>query len=180
MDQFGEEMKALLPPDLVPTRSDSIANSGPAAASDIDVPFTPSAKRVIDRCAENADKRSPESLLTEDLLDAILATPECAAAKLISEHGWTTDELLTVLQFILGKETVPATPAGSPSPRLERVIIRAKREAFRHHHPEVSSLHLLWALIRERSGIVTDTLDRPAAEFNRVANSRQVRFAKSD
>ena len=117
------------------------------AASDIDVPFTPAAQRVIDRCVDSlAD--GDGGYLTDCLLRAISETPESAAAQLIGEHGRSGDELLAALQPLLGRDTPEPSQPGPP--RLERVVIRAKREAFRRRHTEVSTLHLLMALLRER------------------------------
>ena len=145
MDHVGEDTLAQLPPDLM-------SGDGADLSADIDVPFTPAAKRVIERSVELADMVGGDAIVTEHLLLAITSTPECAAAQLIAEHDSSSESVLSALQSMLGDAARPAT-ADQPQPRLERVIIRAKREAFRHRHPEVSTLHLLMALIRERAGI---------------------------
>jgi ATP-dependent Clp protease ATP-binding subunit ClpA len=147
MDHFGEDTLAELPPDVMagePGRARLVETP------DIDVPFTPAAQRVIERSAELADLVGGEAVISEHLLLAITSTPECAAAKLIAEQGSSSDSVLSALQSVLGGEDTPH--AEQENPRLERVIIRAKREAFRNCHSEVSTLHLLMALIRERAG----------------------------
>jgi ATP-dependent Clp protease ATP-binding subunit ClpA len=147
MDHFGEDTLAEMPPDVVlgePGRERLVDTP------DIDVPFTPAAQRVIERSAELADLVGGEAVISEHLLLAITSTPECAAAKLIAEQGSSSVSVLSALQSVLGGEA--KLDDEQENPRLERVIIRAKREAFRNRHSEVSTLHLLMALIRERAG----------------------------
>ena len=184
MDHIGEDTLAGIPPNLI---SDEAVDSAVADAThyspspDIDVPFTPSAQRVIDRCVELADLVGGKAILTEHLLLAIASTPECAAAKLIAEHDHSSESMLSALQFVLGTDTRPI-PDHHPSPRLERVIIRAKREAFRHQHREVSTLHLLMALIRERAGLAVYALERAGSGYQKIAhaNNNAVRAGESD
>ena len=147
MDHFGEDTLAEIPPGAL---ADERGQDRLAEAPDIDVPFTPAAQRVIERSAELADLVGGQAVVTEHLLLAITSTPECAAAKLIAEQGSSSGNVLSALQSVLGGDDTPAVD--QENPRLERVIIRAKREAFRHRHAEVSTLHLLMALIRERAG----------------------------
>ena len=164
MDHVGEDTLAQLPPDLLSADDAELP-------ADIDVPFTPAAQRVIERSVEMADLVGGDAIVTEHLLLAITSTPECAAAKLIAEQDASSDSVLAALQSMLGDAARPAARE-QPQPRLERVIIRAKREAFRHRHAEVSTLHLLMALIRERAG----------AGYQKIAGSSRhaVRAGESD
>ena len=143
MDQFSAENLSVLVLDV-----DAAELAEQFGSKNIDVPFTPAARRVLDRCVDSlAD--GEEAIFTDHLLRAISATPESAAAQLIDEHGDSGAELLTALQRMLGQNARDGDI--ETSPRLERVVIRAKREAFRHRHSEVSTLHLLMALLRERN-----------------------------
>ena len=144
MDHVGEDTLAQLPPNFT---MDDEAD----LPADIDVPFTPAAQRVIERSVEMADMVGGDAIVTEHLLLAITSTPESAAAQLIAEHDSSSANVLAALESMIGGPDRPAI-VDRPEPRLERVIIRAKREAFRHRHSEVSTLHLLMALIRERAG----------------------------
>jgi ATP-dependent Clp protease ATP-binding subunit ClpA len=143
MDPFSEEHAVGPVPDLGAQAQHLVRT-----ADDIDVPFTPAARRVLDRCVDSlADGH--DDLLADSLLRAIAETPESAAAQLIEEHGQPGEELLAALQALLRNGVVDQEPTSSP--RLERLVIRAKREAYRHSHREVSTLHLLMALLRERA-----------------------------
>lgn len=172
MDHSGEEIQAGMPPDLIPTAipaADLGDQCADAVAPDIDVPFTLAAERVIERCLELADLVGGSAVMTEHLLLAIASTPESAAAKLIAEHDLSSEGVLAAMHVMLGSDGA-AMPANPSAPRLERIIIRAKREAFRHRHSEVSTLHLLMALIRERAGLAVCSLDRTASGYQRLAN----------
>jgi ATP-dependent Clp protease ATP-binding subunit ClpA len=150
MDQFSEDNPAGPLPDL-----GAQAQPVGVTADDIDVPFTPAARRVLDRCVD-ALADGQDEVLADSLLRAIADTPESAAAQLIEEHGQSGDELLAALQALLRDGVADQEP--TPSPRLERLVIRAKREAFRHSHREVSTLHLLMALLRERAASALPTI----------------------
>lgn len=172
MVHFGEETLAGIPPNLISATDDDApaVESPPPATPDIDVPFTPSAQRVIDRCVEFADLVGGNAVLTEHLLLAIASTPECAAAKLIAEHDHSSESTMSALKFMLDKDA-HVSSENRASPRLERIIIRAKREAFRHRHREVSTLHLLMALIRERAGLAPSAFERSGAGYQMLAGA---------
>ena len=163
MDHVGEDTLAQLPPNFMTT-------DGVELPADIDVPFTPAAQRVIERSVEMADMVGGDAIVTEHLLLAITSTPECAAAQLIAEHDSSSESVLSALQSMIGGPDQPRT-TDQPEPRLERVIIRAKREAFRHRHSEVSTLHLLMALIRERAGAGYQKLAGPKRQAVRAGES---------
>jgi ATP-dependent Clp protease ATP-binding subunit ClpA len=136
----------------------------------IDVPFTAAAQRVLESAEEFAHLIGGQAILTEHLLLAISSTPECAAAKLIQEHRGSTQSLLSALEFVIGSAG-PPPPDFVPSPRLGRVITRAKREAFRHNHTEVTTLHLLMALIKERQGAACYVLDTPSRGLTKLVTA---------
>src|SRR5687768_1940059 len=95
MDQFSEDNVAGPLPDLA-----TEAQFASGTAEDIDVPFTPAARRVLDRCVD-ALADGHDEVLADSLLRAIAETPESAAAQLIEEHGQSGDELLAALQGLL-------------------------------------------------------------------------------
>ncbi len=162
MDHIEVDVLAGIPPDVMSAAYDDLEfGSFDGGGPGIDVPFTEVAQRVLDRSEEFAEFVGSDAVLTEHLQLAISSTPECAAAKLIQEHQGSSESLLSALQFVLGAFG-PPNSENCVSPRLERVIIRAKREAFRHKHPEVTTVHLLMALIKERSGAAGFPWETPA------------------
>ena len=172
MDQFGEDILRGLLPDLVPSDSDDGLIDG-SSITDIDVPFTGSARRVLERCARYVDDAGPNASLVDMMMLAFHNTPECAVAHLMPEDEVLSEELLARLEQLLGSDRSMTSADRRPNvdPRLERVIIRAKRDAFRRSHPEVSSVHLLWALIRERSGAQIHAWERAADDSRRFSST---------
>jgi ATP-dependent Clp protease ATP-binding subunit ClpC len=160
MDQIEVDVQVGIPPDLLPGMFDEESSEAYGSEPDIDVPFTAIARHVLDRAEDIAGLIGGEAILTEHLLLAISATPECAAARLISEFQGSSESLLAALEFILGLGG-QAFASNQQNPRLERVLIRAKREAFRMNHSHVNTLHMLMALIRERQGTTPVVLDVP-------------------
>ena len=154
MDHIGELMTVGLPPSLAPSDF-TAARFDDLPLPNIDVPLTSTAQSVIDRCLVLVNtSRDPRLNLTDHLTRAFWDTPECTVARLMTEDGILNDELVQSIEVMLGDgiATNRANPGTQPNLRLERVIIRAKREAYRRRHPEVSTMHLLWGLLRERSG----------------------------
>lgn len=154
MDQVGSEAIPEFRPDLdLEHRVSTPTAEIPLA--DIDVPFTASAQRVIERCRTYVECATDLGCdLTDHLARAFWNTPECTVAKLMNEDGVLSAEFIASLEAMLGA-TYGVSPDGescAANLRLERVIIRAKREAYRRRHTEASSMHLLWGLLRERSG----------------------------
>lgn len=160
MDQIELDVQVGIPPEVMA----GVLQEEPVQAfmtePDIDVPYTAIARHVLDRAEEFAEMIGCEAVLTEHLLLAISAIPECAAAKLINEFRGSTQSLLSALEFIVGLAGPPVASQQS-SPRLERVLIRAKREAFRMNHSHVNTLHMLMGLIRERQGNASMMLELP-------------------
>lgn len=181
MDQIDVEVQVGIPPDFVPGLFDEEPVEAVIAGPDIDVPYTAVARHVLDRAEEFAYLIGGEAILTEHLLLAISATPECAAAKLINEFRGSTDSLLSALEFIVGIAGPPLA-TNQPSPRLERVLIRAKREAYRMKHSHVNTLHMLMALIRERQGAACLVLEVPGFGLSTIemANMNAIQLGDSD
>jgi ATP-dependent Clp protease ATP-binding subunit ClpC len=181
MDQIDVDVQVGIPPDLVQDLLEDEPTEASIFEPDIDLPFTAVARRVLDSAEDFAGMIGGHAILTEHLLLAISATPECAASKLISEFRSSSDSLLTALEFIIGIGSPPPA-ATQPSPRLERVLIRAKREAYRMNHTHVNTLHLLMALIRERQGAACFVLDIPGYGLSKIerANVNAVQLGETD
>ena len=168
MDHSGEDILGGLLPDLAPPEMDD-ALLDDASNPNIDVPFTPSAQRILDHCSLYVDRAGNQAKLVDLMMLAFQNTRECAVAHLLPDGDLMSEDLLARLEHLLGGDLTVTAPDRRPNvdPRLERVIIRAKRDAFRRSHPEVSSIHLLWALIRERSGAQVYAWERAAVDVQR-------------
>jgi len=154
MDHFGDIMTATVPPNAA-TSGHAQRSFGDLPLPNIDVPLTAAAQHLIDRCSWYVQTSFDDSLdLVDHFVCAVRETPECTVSKLMNEEGIFPTEFITAIEQMLGDSWSGSSSSFSAEPnlRLERVIIRAKREAYRRRHTEVSSMHLLWGLLRERSG----------------------------
>ena len=172
MDHIGDMLSASMPPSAASSGHPN-QQFGDLPLSNIDVPLTATAHRLIERCAWYVQTSFDDRL---DLIDhffcAVRETPECTVAKLLNEDGILPAEFISSLEMMLGDSMGTSRTAwsGEPNLRLERVIIRAKREAYRRRHTEVSSMHLLWGLLRERSGPVIYEWEQAATQADSGAS----------
>ena len=119
--------------------------------------------RNVLQSAEVAAASSPGGVLTcEHLLLSLAADPECAAAQVMVRCGFTGETIAQTIAFIGGPQSSqePAD-AVSLSPRAERVLTGAGAEATHRRVEQIDTLHLLFALIRERQGIAAAALETP-------------------
>ena len=155
MDHIGETMTPGTPTDHVQI---GMSIPGPDCASvgssDIDLPLTATAQYAVELCALYAEtSRDPSLDLVDHLFRAFRDTPGNTVADLMDEDGLPTPALVACLNALVGGDW-NADRTRLPALRLERVIIRAKREAWRRRHDQVSCLHLLLGLAREQLGAV--------------------------
>lgn len=107
---------------------------------------------------------------TEHLIVALAEQPASAAANVLSALGFAADDLRETMDFILGAPAEPAPDiAEAPlSPRLQRVVVAAGAEADRQNQPDITTLHLLVGLVRERAGIAVALLHAPGVGLERI------------
>src|SRR3954471_10304111 len=100
MDHIGADVMTSLPLDFGSSGQSYVATDE-TPLPDIDVRFTVSAQRVIDRC-KHSIQTSHEPDLTGHMTRAFWDTPECSVAKLMSEDGMLSDEFVSCLELMLG------------------------------------------------------------------------------
>ena len=131
--------------------------------------YTDHARNVL-QIAEAAAARSPGGVLTcEHLLLSLAGDPECAAAQVMARCGFTGETIARTIAFIAGPQPAP-NPVETVvlSPRAERVLTGAGAEAAHRKTEQVDTLHLLFALIRERKGIAATALETPGVGHETV------------
>ena len=124
--------------------------------------YSAHARNVL-QSAEAAAATSPGGVLTcEHLLLGLASDPECAASQVMARCGFTGETIAQTIAFIAGPQTAQK-PADAVvlSPRAERVLTSASTEAAHRKTQQIDTLHLLFALIRERQGIAAVALETP-------------------
>ena len=145
--------------------------------------YSSSAKAVLQR-AETLAATAPGGAMTgEHLLLSLSADGQCAAAQVLTKCGFDGSTIARTVAFVQGEPPLQetATPVVL-SPRMERVLTTAGREAAIHTREQVDTLHLLVGLLRERQGIASLALESPGVGLEPVgaAISRAIRDGVTD
>jgi ATP-dependent Clp protease ATP-binding subunit ClpA len=145
--------------------------------------YSPHARHVLES-AEAAAATAPGGVLTcEQMLLSLAAHPECAAAQVLSQCGFSGDSIIQSVTFISGPQpVVEAAAAVVLSPRAERVLTGASIGAGNRSAEQIDTLDLLFALIRERHGIAAAALETPGVghEMIGAALSNAMRNGMTD
>ncbi len=140
--------------------------------------------RSVLEAAEAAAATAPGGVMTcEHLLLSMAADSECAAAQVMAQCGFTSDSVSQTVRFIAGQgELQSPAEAVVLSPRAERVLTNAGVEAGTRQAKRIDTLHLLFALIRERQGIAAVALESPGVghELVGAALSNAMRSGMTD
>lgn len=140
--------------------------------------------RSVLEAAETAAATAPGGVMTcEHLLLSLAANVDCAAAQVMAQCGFTNDSVSQTIHFIAGQaELQNPAEAVVLSPRAERVLTNAGVEAGNRAAERIDTLHLLFALIRERQGIAAVALESPGVghELVGAALSNAMRSGMTD
>ena len=140
--------------------------------------------RLVLQVAEATAAATPGGTMTcEHLLLSLSNDPGCAAAQVLAGCGFDSQRIGRTIAFVQG-----AQPPGDGSavvvlsPRVERVLTNAGREASTQKSGQIDTLHLLVALVRERQGIAALALESPAVghELIGAAISQAMRNGTTD
>ncbi|HKG25223.1 MAG TPA: Clp protease N-terminal domain-containing protein [Thermomicrobiales bacterium] len=109
---------------------------------------------------------------TEHLLIGLAREERGAASRVLASLDLTADQLRESIVFIGGRgESGPPSDDPPLTPRLERVLEAAEKEASRRQQTQVATLHLLLALVREREGIAVMLLEVPGVALERIGGA---------
>jgi ATP-dependent Clp protease ATP-binding subunit ClpC len=138
---------------------------------------------VLDRmssCAANALAlaRDEARLLahpyvgTEHLLIGLAREQRGVAAQVLASLDLSAERLRESIVFIGGRGEVEPPPGEpTPTPRLQRILEAAEKEAARRQQTQVGTIHLLLALVREREGIAVMLLEVPGVALERIGGA---------
>jgi|SRR5215218_10374656 len=131
--------------------------------------YSAHARHVL-QSAQAAAATAPGGILTcEHLLLSLAGARECSAAQVMQECGFTGESIAQTIAFISGSQATQELPAAVIfSPRVERVLAGAGAEAGNRNAEQIDTLHLLFALIRERQGIASVALETPGVGHEMV------------
>lgn len=115
--------------------------------------FTNKAKQVLDASAYAAARLGQGYIGSEHILIGILTTDECLAAAVLHKNEVTAEKIIELVNKLIAPEggAVVKEPLGY-TPRAQKVLEAAKKEAVRFKSDLVGTEHLLLAIIKETDG----------------------------
>lgn len=120
--------------------------------------------------AESMAAGVPDGVVTcEHLLLGLASDPESAGAVVLHDCGFDLAYLETTIAFIRGTSPHAESPSAvMRSPRVERVLEHAGREAANRASDRIETLHLLIGILREGRGIAALVLESPGVGHERL------------
>ena len=112
--------------------------------------YTAKAKKAIDIAARMSKSLHHSYIGTEHILLGLLKEGTGVAAQVLVENGVEINEVLKLIEELIAPTSVVTVLSGEGySPRAERVLEGAKKEAARFHSEQIGTEHILLAMVKE-------------------------------
>ena len=141
--------------------------------------MTPRALQAIELAQTTARELGHHYWGTEHLLIGLATTDGGVASRVLTDLGYTSEHLRGKIRFLIGDGTDAAQEGIASSPRVERVLNAAKAECAKREETVVTTLHLLFALIKEREGVAVMLLETPGVGLERIGGRMDQAFRDS-
>jgi hypothetical protein len=130
--------------------------------------YTDRARRAVVLTQEEARMLNHNYIGTEHILLGLIHEGEGIAAKALESLGISLEAVRQQVEEISGQDQ--RAPSGQPpfTPRAEKVLKLALREALQLGHNYIGTEHILLGLIREGEGVAVQVLVRLGADLNRI------------
>lgn len=113
-------------------------------------PYTKKAQKAIDLAAKTSKVMHHNYIGTEHILVGLLREQTGVAAKVLLDAGVKEEKLTELIRDLIApSSSVAVMEPDGYSPRTEKILENAEKEAERFHCNEVGTEHLLIALIKE-------------------------------
>ena len=114
------------------------------------IPYTGKAKRALDIAARMSRAMHHNYIGTEHILLGLLKENTGVAAQVLKENGVELDKVLKLIEELIapGQSAAILEPEGY-SPRVERVLAGANKEAERFRSELIGMEHILLAIVKE-------------------------------
>lgn len=121
--------------------------------------YTEKAKRVIELAKKSAKRLKHSYIGSEHILIGLLEEGSAVGARVLEANGVEEDALLELIeQLIVPEGNVGLMDKEGFTPRAERVLEAANREAERFKADRIGTEHLLIAMIKEPDSVATKLL----------------------
>ena len=126
----------------------------PAAGGGMNQRFTEKAESALKSARKVARSLKLNYIGTEHLLIGLIQETGSVASRILVDNGITAERMLDMIQdLIVPDGTVGTMERDGFSPRAQRVLDEAHRQAERFHAEKTGTEHILLALIREGENV---------------------------
>ena len=115
--------------------------------------FTQKAESALNSALSFASDLGHSYIGSEHLLLGLLATPESAAAKMLSARGAKLEEVRATVIEITGRGTPDPLSPSDMTPRLKKIIEGAALRSLGSSHSYIGTEHLLLSLCSDRDSV---------------------------
>ncbi len=132
-------------------------------------PYTAKAKKAVDLANRIAKSLQHNYIGTEHLLLGLLKERSGTAAQVLMENGVELEKVMQLIEELIAPNQQVLT-VGTPeySPRAERVLSGASREAARFHSEAIGTEHILLAMIKEADCVASRLLNTLAVNTQKM------------
>jgi ATP-dependent Clp protease ATP-binding subunit ClpA len=130
--------------------------------------YTDRARRVVVLAQEEARRLNHNYIGTEHILLGLIHEGEGVAAKTLESLGISLKAVRQQVEEIIGPGQQPLSGHYPFTPRVNKVLELASREALQLGHNYIGTEHILLGLVREGEGVAAQVLVKLGADLNRV------------
>lgn len=131
--------------------------------------YTAKAKKAIDIAARMSKSLNHNYIGTEHILIGLLKEGTGVAAQVLNDNGVELEKVLELIQELIApvSQTIVMEPDGY-SPRAERVLSGATKDAVRFHSDKIGTEHILIAMIKETECVASRLLNTLAVNIQKM------------
>jgi ATP-dependent Clp protease ATP-binding subunit ClpA len=130
--------------------------------------YTDRARRVVVLAQEEARRLNHNYIGTEHILLGLIHEGEGVAARALESLGIGLQAVRQQVEEIIGPGQQPLSGHYPFTPRVNKALELASREALQLGHNYIGTEHILLGLIREGEGVAAQVLAKLGADLNRV------------
>lgn len=133
------------------------------------IPYTGKAKRALDIAARMSRAMHHNYIGTEHILLGLLKENTGVAAQVLKENGVELDQVLKLIEELIapGESAALLEPEGY-SPRVERVLAGASKEAERFRSELIGTEHILLAIVKEPECVAARLLNTLSVNIQKM------------
>lgn len=130
--------------------------------------YTTLAKQVLKIAKKTAKDCGQTHVGTEHILAGLCKTSEGAASQVLEMAGVNKQKVLEYLDLMFSEQAFEDLKVQGYTPKAEKLLLNAKKEADRFHAPQIGTEHLLLALLKDTESVASIILRRMRVSVQKV------------